>query len=563
MRLGEILVRSGRITQAQLDDALGAQRDRSPALHLGEILVERRLLAEPDLLEALGLQFGIAVLKTVDDALLDPALVGKLPVDWARSNVLLPVRYGQGVAALTSDPTRMEPIEALSVLLGMEVATVLAPRDAILRAIERCYYRKEESSREFIRSLPPEEAAVAAGPRTDDLLRVADQAPVTQLVNLILLEAVKQRASDVHLEPYETALRVRYRVDGVLYEQEPPPKAIEAGLISRLKVMARMDIAERRLPQDGMAKVRVGEREIDIRVSTIPVAEGERVVLRLLDRESALLSLTDLGMPRDVHTRFRELLEEPYGIILVTGPTGSGKTTSLYAALQQLDTAHRNVLTIEDPIEYQLPGIGQMQVKPKIGLTFANGLRHILRQDPDIVLVGEIRDTETAEIAVRASLTGHLVFSTLHTNDASTAVVRLMDMGVEPYLLASAMRAAMAQRLIRKLCAACRRPGAPSSGELKMLGRHAESLAGAPLWTAAGCPACRGGYLGRTGLYEMLVLDAGLQDSVRDRLGPSELRARARAQGMRTLLDDGLAKVREGVTSLSEVVRAIGHEAMA
>jgi general secretion pathway protein E len=322
--------------------------------------------------------------------------------------------------------------------------------------------------------------------------------------------------------------------------------------------MGRLDIAERRLPQDGMARVRVGEREIDIRISTIPVAEGERIVLRLLNRESALLSLPDLGMPAEVLLAFRALLKSAQGVILITGPTGSGKTTTLYAALRELDTAHFNILTIEDPIEYQLPGIGQIQVKPKIGLSFAHGLRHILRQDPDIILVGETRDLETAEILVRASLTGHLVFSTLHTNDAASAVIRLADMGIEPYLLSASIRAALAQRLVRLLCPRCKQPASLTAEEMVTLGGYAERIDRSKLFGPKGCAACLGGYRGRTGIYEFLIVTDPIQEAIRAGAGDQPLRALAREGGMRLMIEDGIGKINAGLTSVPEVLRALG-----
>lgn len=473
---------------------------------------------------------------------------------------MLPIRWKEGPAVLAADPARVHDLDYVSLLLQKDVAFVLAPKNEIAKAIERCYYRQTDTARDVLSSMADGSADLRdAKPGSDDLLRRADQAPVTQLVNAILLEALKADASDVHVEPFEKDLRVRYRIDGLLYEQTSPPKHLQAALVSRLKVMAHLDIAERRLPQDGTARVRVGEREVDIRVSTVPVAEGERVVLRLLNRESALLPLGDLGMPADVLTHFRNVIGEPNGIILVTGPTGSGKTTTLYAALRELDTAHINVLTVEDPIEYQVPGIGQIQVKPKIGLTFAAGLRHILRQDPDVILVGETRDLETAEIAVRASLTGHLVFTTVHTNDAVGAAVRLIDLGIAPYLLSAALKACLAQRLIRKLCPVCKKPSRISDEELRALGDSARGLRRDGAMSPTGCPQCLGGYRGRTGLYEFLPMSDAVAECIRKGGGPHELRATATNQGMRTLLDDGVAKVSAGQTSISEILRAAGR----
>ena len=508
-----------------------------------------------DELVRLADEYGIEFLASVTDDMLDPSLVSKLPVDWARSNCLLPVKINGETCVLTASPDDVSLQEYLALLIGKELRPVLATRDEILRSIERCYYSKEDSTHQFLKDLAAPEEAGTAPVRTDDLLRVAEKAPVTQLVNLILLEAVKRGASDIHFEPFESKLRVRYRVDGILYETTSPPKHLEDALVSRLKVMARMDIAERRLPQDGMARVRVGEREIDIRVSTVPVAEGERVVLRLLDKASALLPLGVLGMSPPLRTSFEDLLAHLNGMIVVAGPTGSGKTTTLYAALGTLDASRKNIITIEDPIEYQIANIGQIQVKPKIGLTFANGLRHILRQDPDIILVGETRDLETAEIAVRASLTGHLVFTTLHTNDAPGAVIRLIDMGIEPYLLASCLRGVLAQRLARKLCAECRKRTVPREQDLAGLRTLADRVRGKTVWLPTGCPACLEGYRGRTGLFELMILNREMQECVtRGQAGADGLHDLALKSGMVSLLADGVAKVLDGATSLAEVV---------
>jgi general secretion pathway protein E len=504
---------------------------------------------------------GLAFLSELDDDLFDPGLVAGIPVDWARSNGLLPIRWNGELCLLTSNPVEIGRHADVALLVGSELRPVVAPRSVVLGAIERCYFSRHESTEDFLRDLDRDRKGAPPGvePRSDDLLKSAEEAPVTQLVNLILLEAVKARASDIHVEPFESRLRVRYRVDGLLYEQASPPKNLARALVSRMKVMARLDIAERRLPQDGTARVRVGEREIDIRVSTIPVAEGERVVLRLLNRESSVLPLAALGMPDTVRQSFEALLHEANGLLIVCGPTGSGKTTTLYSAIRQLDTRGRNVLTIEDPIEYQLPDIGQIQVKPKIGLTFANGLRHILRQDPDVILVGETRDSETADIAVRASLTGHLVFTTLHTNDAPSAIIRMMDMGVESYLLAAALRGALAQRLVRHLCPACRRPVKVSDRELALLGAAGQRLAGATIYEPGGCPACLAGYRGRIGIFELLVVNEAAQEVIRNGSGAAQrMRALPGGAFRRTMLEDGLDKVADGQTSLAEILYALG-----
>ncbi len=510
-------------------------------------------------LEALSRKFHVDVAATVPDDMLNPELVASLPVEWARAHAMLPVHYQGRVAVLTAQPADISGQKHLELLLGRELVPVLASRESILSAIERCYFSRQETPKEFLRDLDQPAASAVVASRSDDLLQVAENAPVTQLINLILLEAVKAGASDVHVEPFESRLRVRYRIDGLLYDQASPPKHIELALISRLKVMSRMDISEKRLPQDGVARVRIGEREIDIRVSTIPVAEGERVVLRLLNRNVVLLPLSGLGLSADMRASLESILQESHGVILVCGPTGSGKTTTLYAALQRLNKDRTNILTIEDPIEYQLPDIGQIQVKPKIGLTFAAGLRHILRQDPDTILVGEIRDLETAEISIRASLTGHLVFSTLHTNDAPSAIIRLIDMGIEPYLLAASLRAVLAQRLVRCLCPACRERVPVVDPALALPPTVKASLGKYPVWQARGCPACLEGYRGRIGLFELMIVDAEIAEAIRT--GDSDCRLLvelAVRKGMTTLLDDGLAKMAQSITSLSEILRTIG-----
>jgi general secretion pathway protein E len=501
---------------------------------------------------------GLPFAEFVTDDMLDPALLAQVPVEWARANALLPVRSGGQVRVLTAEVDPSAACDDLGLLMGGPLEPVIAPRGVIMEAIERCYFRKTDTPEQFMQdSMQGDGGAARVRSRADDILQVAREAPVIQLVNLILLEAVRKGASDVHVEPFEDRLRVRYRIDGVLYEQASPPKSVEESLISRVKVMARMDIAEKRLPQDGMARVRVGEREIDIRVSTVPVAEGERLVLRLLNQANVLLPLGDLGMAGDILDSFERMLSSPNGMLVVAGPTGSGKTTTLYAALGRMDAVRRNILTIEEPIEYQLPNIGQIQVKPKIGLSFAVGLRHILRQDPDIVLVGEVRDLETAEIAVRASLTGHLVFTTLHTNDAPGAVTRLVDMGVEPYLLASCLRAALSQRLVRRLCA-CRRMEPLTPAEREQAGELAALVGeGVPVGRPVGCAACMEGFKGRVGLFELLAMDRRMQESVRlGHAGVETLRSAAAAAGMKSLMDDGITKVLGGVTSLGEVLGA-------
>lgn len=563
MKIGEILVRSGKITTQMLDDALARQASEPARRKLGEILVQDGAVTAMDVLHALAGQYHLEVLDSVEASMVEPALTEKIPVDWARQHSILPIRVGVDVAVIMAEPSGLSKLDEVALLLGCEVTGMLAPEYEIKRAIDKAYFERKSpiSIKTNEASLRPEGAVLAQeNSRTDDLLRVSDSAPVTQLVNSIILEAVRKKASDIHLEPYENHLRIRYRIDGFLYEQPSPPKDLERALISRLKVMSKLDIAEKRLPQDGMARVRAGEREIDIRVSTVPVAEGERVVLRLLNQASSLLPLADLGIPEWMIGKFKEAMAMPNGMILVTGPTGSGKTTTLYAALKELDTAHRNVMTIEDPIEYQIPDIGQIQVKPKIGLTFASGLRHILRQDPDIVLVGEIRDQETAEIAVRAALTGHLVFSTLHTNDAVSAMVRLVDMGIQPYLLASSVRAILAQRLVRRLCPKCSvRYTVDDSWKGELPGFIFDRIHGKSCYAAKGCAHCMQGYSGRIGLYEMFSIGPEEQEYIRKHHQLNSLKELAARQNS-GMWRDACDKIISGATSIEEALRVIEPE---
>ena len=491
---------------------------------------------------------------------LDPVLVERIPVEWARMQGVLPIRWKGAIGVLTADPSRPAVLDDVGRLLRTEVVPVLAPSEVIAAGIERIYARHASRVGEPLAALPEptpgrEEEAIESG--AEDLLQLSNQAPITRLARTLLLEAVRAGASDLHLEPAEDRLRVRIRVDGVLHDQASLPKSQEAALLSRFKIMGRMDIAEQRLPQDGMTRVRLGDRKIDVRISTVPVADGERMVLRLLDRETSQIPLDALGMPEDIRNAFDRLLAETHGLLICAGPTGSGKTTTLYAALQRLDSRRLNIMTIEDPIEYRLPAISQIQVKPKIGLTFAAGLRHILRQDPDVVLVGETRDLETAEIAVRASLTGHLVLTTLHTNDAPAAVIRLTDMGVPPYLVAAALRGVLAQRLVRRLCPHCRRrsPIRDEERSFWTTGTPPEELP-----RAAGCTQCREGFRGRIGLFELMTMTEAISDAIRQGCGElRRFRRLAEEGGMRSLRAAGLEKVAEETTTLDEVIRALGH----
>lgn len=508
---------------------------------------------------------GLPFIETVTLDQIDSCLLQDLPLDWAREQVVLPIRIEDTPCLLTATTDCLTLLQQAQLACGVELQPALAPAAVITAAIELAYTTgNQHASTDHPPAAEPEETQPRTLTGVDDLLGGSRETPVTRTLNAILLEAVRKNASDIHFEPHQAGLRVRYRIDGGLYEQPAPPAAFADALISRAKVMARMDISERRLPQDGMAETRAGNRLIDIRVATIPVTDGERVVMRLLERGQTLRPLSDLGMSETVHKTFSDLMLLPHGLVLVAGPTGSGKTTTLYSALGELDSTRRNILTVEDPVEYRLSSIGQIQVKPKIGLTFATGLRHILRQDPDVILVGETRDAETAEIAVRAALTGHLVFTTLHTNDAPSSITRLVDMGIEPYLLAACLRGVLAQRLVRKLCPECRKtvdsrslPDSKSISKLRTM--LLAELEGIQFWEAVGCPACLEGFSGRTGLFEMMPCPSQLADLTQSS-GGDVTRLRefvSRMPDYRGMQEDGLQKIRSGLTSLEEVLTAL------
>lgn len=513
-------------------------------------------------LKAAAELYGIAFFDAIPDSFLDSAR--ELPVSWARSKALLPISVDGRDFLLMSSADDIEALERASRSAGCRFEPALAPRGAILDAIN-----KKLSSSGAGRSpagpqagavggaVPPPPQAVPAAPPPAELFD-GDSATAADYVDAILLQAVKEGASDIHIEPNADGVAVRFRIDGILHRRASPPPGLEQATVSRLKVMAGMDISEHRLPQDGMAEAKVGNRAIDIRVSAVPVAYGERLVLRLLNRGDAFLPLGDLGMDAGMQEGFRWLVSKPNGIVAISGPTGSGKTTTLYAALGEMDSSRRNILTIEDPVEYRLPGVGQMQVKPKIGLTFASGLRHMLRQDPDVILVGETRDPETAEIAVRASLTGHLVLTTLHTNDAPSAVVRLVDMGVAPYLVASSLRGVLAQRLVRKLCPHCRHRAAPAVLPAALAGAAdpdlLERLSLEGCFAPTGCDACLDGFRGRMGIFELMVCNDEVASLVREGVTDAAmLRQAAGRSGFGPMADDAVRKVIAGDVDLREV----------
>ena len=552
----EIIQEKKGISSEAAADLLNGQKGKS----FGTLAVEKGLLTEDELLTSLSKKLRVPYVKNLEEEGLDPSLVSRVPIVFSKKHKVVPMKMEDGILTVaTPDPLNYEPLDDLRLIIEcQEVRVVLSSEREVVRAINRFYEQSADTPEEMIQSMDAESSdrILHELEETADLLDISDEAPVIKLVNLILFQAVKERASDIHIEPFQKELKVRYRIDGILYQRLDPPKRYQSAMISRLKVMAKLDIAEKRLPQDGRIPIKIADKDIDIRVSIIPTTFGERVVLRLLDKQSLLLGMGEIGLSPDKHQTLQDLISRSNGILLVTGPTGSGKTTTLYAALSQINSPDKNIITIEDPVEYQLWGIGQIQVNPKIGLTFAHGLRSVLRHDPDVILVGEIRDAETAEIAIQAALTGHLVFSTLHTNDAASAATRLVDMEIEPFLVASVVRAIVAQRLIRVICSECKEGYVPEPEMLKEVGITPEQLKGGKVYRGKGCPACSGtGYRGRTGIYEILLVSETIRQLIMKKADSVSIGRQAVEEGMKTLREDGARKIVEGITALEEVVR--------
>jgi general secretion pathway protein E len=540
MRLGEILIQRRQITEEDLARALELQRER-PGDKLGKILVDLGFISQRDVLSALSEQLQVPVLAIEGPPAASPEIETLSP-KFLRQFRCLPVAlHDHTVTLAMADPLDFETRSTVTASTGLAVEAGLAPEQDILDAIDRYYGQAAKNETE---------AVMPAGDTEDleHLRDMASEAPVIRLVNAMIAQAVEQRASDIHIEPFEKEFRVRYRIDGVLVSQDPPPRELKAAIISRVKLMAKLNIAERRLPQDGRIKIKTLGREVDLRVSTLPTLYGESVVMRLLDRSAGdFYDLERLGFDKHMLSRMQYYTSLPHGIFLVTGPTGSGKSTTLYSALKRINQTDKKIITIEDPVEYQMDGINQIHVNPSIGLTFSAGLRHIVRQDPDVIMVGEIRDRDTADIAIRAALTGHFVYSTLHTNDAPSAITRLTDMGVENYLLTSSLVAVLAQRLVRVICRECKEPAGPA------LTPAGESI---PSYKGRGCDACFGtGYRGRVGIFELMELNEELRSAIMRNEDASRLTAVARKHGMRNLREDGWLKVAGGVTTPEEVIR--------
>lgn len=554
--LGAILLESTSLTEEQLEQALTVHRERG--IKLGDALVQLKYLRTEDILKALSIQLGFPYESKIVFEDIPPDLIANLPINYAKKNEVLPLRHeGNSIVVAIANPTNFYVIDDLRVIFSSPVKPVIASAYEIINAINAVYNRTTETGEDAMSELDESMTEIDADFNEPvDLLDASDEAPIIRLVNSLLFRAVKQKSSDIHIEPFEKELIVRFRIDGVLYDIIHPPKRAQSAIISRVKIMAGLNIAEKRLPQDGRIRIKIAGKDIDIRVSTVPASHGESVVMRLLDRSSILLDLDDLGLWGRNLELMNELIRSRHGILLVTGPTGSGKSTTLYSALSKINSKELKILTIEDPVEYQLTGVNQVQINPKIDLTFATGLRSFLRQDPDVIMVGEIRDRETAEIAIQASLTGHLVMSTLHTNDAPSSITRLIDMGIEPFLVSSSVIGIIAQRLVRTICKDCAKKYTPTEEELVEIGLTMKDLAGRQLYRPVGCPIClETGYAGRTGIHEFMRMDDDVRVEVMKGSDATVIRKVAVEKGMITLRKDAAKKVLDGVTTIEEVLR--------
>ncbi|PIR22707.1 MAG: type II secretion system protein GspE [Deltaproteobacteria bacterium CG11_big_fil_rev_8_21_14_0_20_45_16] len=558
--LGAYLIKAQLIDESQLREALNEQTETGHQERLGEILIRRKVISEAHLLEALAKHLGLRFVRSINDREIPEELLKKIPTRFAKKFQILPVGVrGKKVEVVCADPLNTAAIDDVQILLERPVRIAVCPTSVITEAINRSYDRistADQAVEEFDTEVLDENVLN----EPVDLLDTEDEAPIIRLVNSILFRSVKERASDIHVEPYEREVSVRFRIDGDLYDILKVPKRIQNSFTSRIKLIGGLNIAEKRLPQDGRIRIKIAGKDIDLRLSTIPTAHGERIVMRLLDKGANLLDLKHLGFADRMLKNIHELIAKPYGILLVTGPTGSGKTTTLYACLSNINREDINIITVEDPIEYQIPGIGQIQTNDKIGLTFASGLRSILRQDPDVILIGEIRDKETAEIAVQASLTGHLVLSSIHTNDACSCVARLVDMGIEPFLVASSLVGILAQRLVRQVCSECRELIEPTQEQLARI--NLERLpAGSTVYRHKGCERCHyTGYTGRVGIFELLPIDENLRSIILKHSDSVSIKKAAMAQGFQPMRIDGIRKVLSGVTTIEEVLAVTAED---
>lgn len=524
-----------------------------------ESAVETKLILENEILEALSLLYAIPYQPIISWENVRDDWIDGISKQFLKKFCIVPLLNKKGDAVIVvNDPSDLGVVDDIAAHIDLDTySLVIAPKNQILSAINSIYDREGENAQKLVEDIEDDEFTIIDdGEQTADLLDDTSDAPVIRLVNHIISQAAKAMASDVHIEPFQDVLKVRYRIDGILYEMLTPPKGIQASLISRIKVMAKMNIAEKRVPQDGRAQVRIGDQEIDIRISTVPTTYGERLVMRLLNKSGYFLEFSEFGLSSKNIELINDIIRQNNGIVLVTGPTGSGKTTTLYSALSEINSPDKNIITIEDPVEYNLSGIGQIQVNTKTGVTFARGLRSIVRQDPDIILIGEIRDIETAEIAIQSALTGHLVFSTLHTNDSAGSITRLVDLGVEPYLISSSVNAVIAQRLVRLLCDECKQEYRLEPSHIKTLNGTGQEFIGESVYKPQGCPKCfETGYLGREAIFEIMILDDRINSLILETSDANQIKDAAIQLGMTTLRQDGLSKVMKGVTSIGEVLR--------
>jgi type IV pilus assembly protein PilB len=561
--LGRILMKMGVLSREKVHECLDIQKKRGGGVRIGEIFLELGLVDETQLQVALAAKRGMEYV-SIDGLEIPQDVINRVPAQTATSYHIVPIEYNKAkneLVVVLDNVDNFRATDDLRTLMGFAVTAKMTDRDALESALTKYYESEDDNITELIDEIQSDAFLAEFDGRNqsidlDELKELSESNPVKKLLNLVLLQAIRDKASDIHFEPFENEYKMRYRIDGVLYEMIPPPKYIAAALSSRIKVMANLDIAERRLPQDGRISLSVQGNPIDLRVSVLPTMFGESVVLRVLDRSQVSFDLEKLGLqPEDLKVT-RQLINKPNGIVIVTGPTGSGKTTTLYSALSELNTIDSKIITTEDPVEYDLDGLIQVQMKPDIGLTFARCLRSILRQDPDIVLVGEIRDHETAEIAAQASLTGHLVFTTLHTNDAPSSVARLLDLGVEPFLITATIEGVVAQRLVRRICTKCKTVYEPDEAQLKELNLTEEEIAGRKFYYGRGCNKCNGtGYRGRIGIYEIMIFNDEIRDLIMNRASTNVLRVAAQKAGMRPLRYNGLIAIFDGITTIDEITK--------
>ncbi len=561
--LGRILMKMGVLSRDKVHECLNIQKQRGGAIRIGEIFVELGLVDETQLQVALAAKRGMEY-TSIDGLNISPEVIEKVPGQMAKTYHIIPIDYRKDKNELVVVLDNVENFRAtddLRTLMGFNVTAKMTDRDALESALTKYYETQDDNITELIDEIQSDAFLAEFEGRNqsidlDELKELSESNPVKKLLNLVLLQAIRDKASDIHFEPFENEYKMRYRIDGVLYEMIPPPKYIATALSSRIKVMASLDIAERRLPQDGRISLTVQGNPVDLRVSVLPTMFGESVVLRVLDRSQVSFDLEKLGLQAADLKLTRQLIHRPNGIVVVTGPTGSGKTTTLYSALNELNSIDVKIITTEDPVEYDLDGLVQVQMKPDIGLTFARCLRSILRQDPDIILVGEVRDLETAEIAAQSSLTGHLVFTTLHTNDAPSSVARLLDLGVEPFLITATVEGVVAQRLVRRICENCKTPFEPDESQLHELGLTEDDLKGKQIYYGRGCNRCNGtGYKGRIGIYEIMLFNDEVRNLIMNRASSNVLRVAAQKAGMRPLRDNGLTAIFDGITTIDEVVK--------